>query len=169
MVKKIFLGSFLFILFLGVVIGVTSGNESPTTATNGSETTVSAPAASEETGPLPAGETSRVDGLEVTASVLTKQSEFSSKYLCSDVSYVNNSDETVRYSSSDWKLQDPDKNITTSTLGPERYLSGELAPGGKVNGGVCFADPSLKGIYRIQNEEQFSFNSDTTEWLAEVK
>lgn len=175
--KKIFLGSFVALVALGIVIGVSNSGESPTPSQS-TNPTVSAPQAPNappaptENTPLQVGQTANLEGLQITVSPFKSTTQFGQKYLCTYVSYVNGTDRNVNYNGGfDWKLQDPNNNIVMTSFGglDPSLSAGELAPGGKVNGNVCFNNPGLKGTYRIQNEELISFSSNKTEWLAEVK
>jgi hypothetical protein len=66
----------------------------------------------------------------------------------------------------DWKLQDPNNVIANPTIAmvDGTLSAGELAPGGKVAGKVCFTDPKLTGEYAILNEELVSLSSTPVRW-----
>jgi hypothetical protein len=114
------------------------------------------PASDESPQEFAAGQTVDRDGLQITAAPLQRvKQSYGPALLCTDVKYLNNSGEEVNYNGGfDWTLQDPDSNIAAPTYGGDKTLSsGALAPGGKVGGRVCFADPKLKGDYLIINEQ----------------
>lgn len=114
----------------------------------------------------PAGATLVSDGVAVTASNLDSQAQFGQSSLCSMVKYVNNSDQEVSFNGGfDWKLQDPAGVIhNPSIMGDDLLSAGQLAPGGKVAGNVCF-DTKGSGEYTLTMEPFISFSGDKLSWM----
>jgi hypothetical protein len=115
-----------------------------------------------------AGQAADIEGLVITAGPLQKvRQQFGDPVVCSDVNYVNNSHENRGFNGGfDWKLQDPNNVIANPTIAmvDGTLSAGELAPGGKVAGKVCFTDPKLTGEYAIINEELVSLSSTPVRW-----
>jgi uncharacterized protein DUF4352 len=114
-------------------------------------------------------------GVTMTAGALkSTRSEFGGKpLLCTDVAYQNGSDETTSFNGGfDWKVQDPNGAILMNTFsGNENALnSGELAPGGKTSGQVCFesASASPKGTYVVLLDPSFRFGSERVAWINKL-
>jgi Domain of unknown function (DUF4352) len=168
-VLAIVLGFVSMKMFFDIVSGI-GGSSSPPSAvsTAGAGPDTEAPAATPAIGEFTAGQTADREGLQITAGPLTKvKPQFGNALLCSQVSYVNASNEEQNYNPFDWKLQDPNNNIVNATYSGEKDLnSGSLAAGGKVAGSVCFEDPKLKGDYWIINEQLISLSSSKARWKA---
>jgi hypothetical protein len=147
----------------------------PATVTPGS-----APAAPAAPGQAPApaqtrftaGQTADVEGLRLTSTPLrNKSQQYGSALLCTDVNYVNNSTESVRFGSTDWHLQNPQGAVKDATfaMGVKTLDYGELRPGGgTIAGTVCFEDPGLKGDYLVVHKPMFSLNPTQVEWATRV-
>lgn len=140
------------------------GPDAVTPAVSGS----SAPAA-DPRNEFAAGEAADIEGLVIVAGPLKKVTpRFGSAVVCSDVNYVNNSDEDRHYNGGfDWKLQDPNNVIVSTTFAEGSLSAGALAPGGKVAGSVCFTDPKLQGGYAIIND-QLGLSSTTVRWTTSL-
>ncbi len=79
-----------------------------------------------------------LDGVVVTASALERDAEGN---ICTDVSYTNNSDETIQFNMLDWKIQSPAGEVQDNLFaGGGTLSSGDLIAGGEKSGSVCF-DP----------------------------
>jgi len=97
------------------------------------------PGQTEDDVTVQAGSAVSVNGIDVTATPLAPQSDALGSYLCSTVTYLNNSDSPASFNSFDWALQDPaGASRTVATFGDNSLQSGDLAPGGTVTGDVCF-------------------------------
>ena len=94
---------------------------------------------------MQAGESVTTDSkITMTATKLTPGDAAIHKTLCSTVTYQNGGNEPASFNGVfDWKLQDPNGAIVMSGLfGSDSALnSGQLAPGGKTTGDVCFEAP----------------------------
>lgn len=111
-----------------------------------------------------AGDTLTAEGLSVTASELSTQSNPLGTVMCSRVNYTNSSGENVSFNALfEWKLQDPSKVIHNMTpMGDNLLSAGELADGGEVAGNVCF-DASGSGNYKL-TMEPMSFSAEPMTW-----
>lgn len=116
-----------------------------------------------------AGESVTFAGATVTAEALEEQSDdIGGEYLCTVVSYVNDSDEQVSYNLLDWQLQNPEGNIkdSTFTAREDELSSGELAPGGKTSGEVCFeGSEDEAGQYVVLARGWISLSDDRAAWM----
>jgi hypothetical protein len=143
----------------------------PATVTPGSAPAAPGQAPAPAQTSFAAGQTADIEGLQVTASPLRKaKPQFGSPVVCSDVSYQNNSQDKRSYNGGfDWKLQDPNGAIVSTTMGgDDKMLSaGELAPGGKVTGSACFTDPKLTGDFKIIYNPM-DLHSTQVEWAAKL-
>lgn len=109
-------------------------------------------------------------GLDVTVnSVSTASDALGSSYIAAEVTYLNNGDEQLDFSPTDWSVQTPAGVVSDfSITGMDGQLdSGKLTPGGTITGTVFFegTDP---GEYRIIWEPTFSFSSDSATWIANI-
>ena len=119
-----------------------------------------------------AGDKVTIDGVEITVSELKKVSDSITEYLCTDVSIANNGTENYSYSEYDWKVQTPGGVVDDSTIAftDDTLGVGELVPGGKVSGKVCFElnkETKAKGKYIILHDELLAFSSDRIAWIDE--
>lgn len=106
----------------------------------------------------------------MTATELTPGDATLQKTLCSTVTYQNGGSDTASFNGGfDWKLQDPNGAImTTGLLGSDNLLTaGQLVPGGKTSGDVCFDAPqgSPSGTYVLLLDPSFRFTSDRIAWI----
>jgi hypothetical protein len=171
----------LAIIVLIIVITVASGGgDEPTVsggASNGGDSTggdSAAPAGptfqGQQEGDITAepGQTITVDDVAITSTPLAEGDATFGPTLCTTVTIVNNSDESVSFNPFDYKLQDPAGASRDTTLGGSDTLlnSGELAPAGTVTGDVCFDNPTAAtGQYAVIYEPAFSFSGDRAVWV----
>jgi hypothetical protein len=106
----------------------------------------------------------------MTATKLAPGDATIQKTLCSTVTYQNGGSDTASFNGGfDWKLQDPNGAIImTGLLGSDNLLNaGQLVPGGKTSGDVCFDAPqgSLSGTYILLLDPTFQFASDRVAWI----
>jgi len=117
------------------------------------ETPTAAAAAPEADGPhtVAAGTTVDVEGLQVTASALEARNDYGKRLLCTQVTYVNGRGEAASRNPFDWTLQDPNGAATSNWIstGGDPLRSGDLAPGGRASGDVCFEDTRQDGDHKI--------------------
>jgi hypothetical protein len=107
------------------------------------------------------------DGLVLTSTAVKAGDSTLGKTLCTTVSYTNGTDKSVSFNGFDWKLQDPNGTILTMTIGGSDHTlnSGELAPGGKVTGDVCFENKSAPAGQYVVLYEGNVFSGDRVAWL----
>ncbi len=94
------------------------------------------------------GQTITIDGVEMTAAPLVAGEALgTTPVVCSAVSIINGSDESVSFNPFYFELQDPAGASRSTTIGGSdtRLGSGDLAPGGTVTGDVCWDDPGAPG------------------------
>lgn len=109
-------------------------------------------------------------GLNVTVnSVSTASDALGSSYIAAEVTYLNNGDDEVSFSTSDWSIQTPAGVVSDAAFAPidGQLDRGDLTPGGTVSGTVFF-DSTEPGEYRITWEPMFSFSSDSATWIANI-
>lgn len=111
------------------------------------------------------GETADLDGLQMTVEELDKVGGLGGPYLCTQVTYVNQTGQEQPYNMADWKLQDPKGGIKTATItgNNEDLVAGGVASGGRASGRVCFDDPKLRGDYTVINEANM-FTKEQVRW-----
>ena len=119
-----------------------------------------------------AGEAVNADGLTVTTTPLKPGDSTLGKTLCTTVTYNNGTDEPATFNGGfDWKMQDPNGTILMTGLSGSRNMlsAGQIAPGGKATGDVCFDAPqgSPSGQYVVLLDPSFRFTSDRIAWLNE--
>lgn len=115
-----------------------------------------------------AGQPVKFGGADVTADQLKPTSNALGHYLCTHVSYDNQSSDQVSYNTLDWSLQSPSGNIKIATFaGVDNELNaGNLAPGGKTAGVVCFDKPSeSSGKFVVLIEGFFSLSDARGAWI----
>lgn len=66
--------------------------------------------------------------------------------LCTSVTIANQSQTTANVGPSDWKLQQPDGTVVSFAL-TGTLQSGQIAPGGRAAGTVCFPDNNQQGTF----------------------
>ncbi|BCN52125.1 DUF4352 domain-containing protein [Prescottella equi] len=178
----------VLLLFAGCVAAIAgSGDDKATVVDNGSGDTGSGSGTgsgdaaaegldfpgkkSKDTG-ANAGATVDKKGLQITSSPLAAvEQKYGSPLLCTMVTVVNNTGKQQDFSGYlDWKLQDPNGVAKDPTFAMDQNMleSGELAPGGRAEGNVCFNDPSVPGQYVVLMEEFFSFNNARIGWINQI-
>lgn len=159
-------------------------------ANNQAQTAVPPPSTYEYTGPLTApaapapvapqapavqqqtrfnvGETANVNGLQIKVGPLESMGNTFGPLLCSPVEMKNDSLTSKSYNIFYWELKRPDDRVDNATVfGDDLLGSGDLAPGDRVVGNVCFdRKDGQKGEYRIRHEALFS--GVKTEWTAVI-
>jgi hypothetical protein len=157
------------IVVLVILISVIASQGSGSTAAPASGGSTSAAPADSAKGPVAAGQAQVNDDVTLTATALKASTSFGQKVLCTTVTYKNGSKSQASYNQFDWKLQDPNGAIVDSTLAEGNTLnSGNLAAGGTVSGGVCFKNPSLKGVYQIQYTGSIFSSTADVAWTSQV-
>jgi hypothetical protein len=101
----------------------------------------------------------------MTAAPLVQGEAFgTTPVVCSAVSIVNGSDESVSFNPFYFELQDPAGASRSTTIGGSDSLlgSGDLAPGGTVAGDVCWEDPGAPGQHVIIHDALWG---DRSAWV----
>ena len=138
------------IVLLFVIVGVSNsgGETSSTPAAPPGSTGVADPPGAADTGdtddaPTRYGQTVDRDGLQLTATEPEPGDATIRPTLCTTVSYVNNTGRDQPFNAFDWKVRDGNgAEVGPGFLGSTNPLqSGNLTPGGKVSGPVCFDKP----------------------------
>jgi len=114
-----------------------------------------------------AGAALKIGDATVTSGPIAKGDATFGKTICTAVTLSNGSKETISFNAFDWKLQAPSGTIlTTGFAGSKNMLSsGEIAPGGKTSGDVCFDNKNAEaGKFVVLYEPVFSFFSDRAAW-----
>ena len=114
-----------------------------------------------------AGASLKIGDATVTSAPIAKGDATFGKTICTAVTLSNGSKETISFNAFDWKLQAPSGTIlTTGFAGSKNMLSsGEIAPGGKASGDVCFDNKNAEaGKFVVLYEPVFSFFSDRAAW-----
>lgn len=116
-----------------------------------------------------AGETLTLGDIAVTSTpLIAGDATFGGSTLCTTATVQNNSDETIDFSTLDWKLQAPSGTINNTTFtGSQNLLStGQVAPGGTATGDICFDnEPVESGQSVVLYEPIFDFFSDRGAWI----
>lgn len=116
-----------------------------------------------------AGGSVTIDGVTVVAAPLSPGSSTFGSTLCTTVMYANDSDDQVSYGIFDWEMQNPAGAIVNITFfgGDDAHLgSGELVPGGSIEGTVCFEDENASsGDYVLLYDPPSFFTSDRAAWI----
>lgn len=105
------------------------------------------------------------------AAPLQQASTLGTRILCATVAIANKENSEESFGLFEWKLLDPNGVIRTPTLldGGRPLLEsvGELAPGGAVQGDVCFEgdSTSLPGEYVLYREEASLFSTSKLAWV----
>ncbi|PZS32772.1 MAG: hypothetical protein DLM61_06315, partial [Pseudonocardiales bacterium] len=117
-----------------------------------------------------AGDAVNKDNLVLTTTVIKKGDSTFGKTLCSTMTYQNNQKGPVSFNAFDWKLQDPNGTILTTTIGgsDNTLNSGDLAPGGKVTGDVCFDNKSSASGQYVVLYQGSIFSGDRIDWMNKV-
>lgn len=123
-----------------------------------------------------AGEEINNDGLAITTTPLEAikgKSSVTEPQLCTTINIVNGTKEAQSFNTFDWKLQDPNGSAKNSsfqgTTGGGGLESGELAPGGKTSGKICFDGDASKvpGTYVVLYEASF-WSGQRWGWINEM-
>jgi hypothetical protein len=164
------------IILLILIISIASGGGEPDgtaasdssgrAATGGSAVTFPGSASNDIVGN--AGDTLTVGDLKITATPLKAGDSTLGGTLCSTVTYVNTGTGRESFNGGfDWKLQDPDgAALMTGFTGSSSMLSaGQLAPGGRTTGDMCFDDKAgAEGQY-VLLFDPMSFSSERGAWI----
>lgn len=115
------------------------------------------------------GETVDLDGLQMTVEKLEKAGGIAGPYLCTQITYVNQTGEEQPYNLIDWKLQDPNGKIETASITGNKadLVAGAVASGGRASGRVCFSDPKARGEYTVINEANM-FTKEQVRWRGSL-
>lgn len=106
-----------------------------------------------------------LNGVSLTATPLKRDAE---KNVCTKVSYVNNSEETVSFNPIDWKIQAPSGEVQNNVFaGSGDLSSGQLIKGGKKAGTVCFDPIEGSGDFVLIYKPSF-WNDERGIWLNKV-
>lgn len=106
-----------------------------------------------------------------TTSPLQQARTLGTRILCSAIAIANEETSEISFSYFEWKLQNPNGVISTPTVldggRPTLTSLGELAPGGSVQGDVCFeADATaLPGEYVLFREESSFITTKKMAWV----
>jgi Domain of unknown function (DUF4352) len=165
-------GVILLIIIIGSVGNGSKGSSSAsggTSSSNSEQKNVppAFPGATKDDVVVPSGQSATLDGLTLSSSQVKVGDRLFGKRLCTNVSYANGASRAVSFNGFDWKLQDPNGTILTMTIGGsnDTLNSGELAPGGKVSGDVCFEDKGpTSGQWVVLYEKSF-FSNGRVAWL----
>lgn len=87
-----------------------------------------------------------MSGETVTAGRLVKTPSLLGPTLCSPLTVANNGDVTRDVGPAEWKLQQPNGIVETFFI-TGTLQGGQVAPGGKVSGTVCFVDSGQAGKF----------------------
>lgn len=115
-----------------------------------------------------AGAALKVGDATVTSAPIAKGDATFGKTICTATTMSNGSKETISFNAFDWKLQTPSGTILNPGFtGSDNTLnSGEIAPGGKASGDVCFDNKKAEaGKFVVLYEPVFSFFSDRAAWI----
>lgn len=168
----------VIVSILGLILGFASNASFANSVSGGRDVTGVGSSAAPAGGLVPApaknafsaGETADIEGLQITVAVPKQVTDkYSGALLCTDVNYTNNSNEQRSFNVFSWELQGADNVITNATprIGGDKSLnSGDLAPGGKVAGEVCWKKPAPGSLKIIFKETIVS--SETVTWAAKL-
>lgn len=116
------------------------------------------------------GQDVELSGYTISVSELVRhEEEFIGEQLCANVAIANRDDESQPYSSFDFRLQSPGGTIDDATI-PFREPdlgSGDLAPGGRKQGWVCFEDTGAGGEHIVIWKPD-AFTADRGLWFFTV-
>jgi hypothetical protein len=93
-----------------------------------------------------AGSSVTMSGETVTAGPLVRTPTLLGPTLCSQVTIADNGDVTKDVGPAEWKLQQPNGIVETFFI-TGTLQGGQVAPGGKVSGTVCFVDSGQAGRF----------------------
>lgn len=180
----------LIIVAIIIIVNVANGGKTDTsaavtTSTDTSSAAPAAPAAPAAAAPAPAAEAAfpgakkddvvgqagaplKVGDATVTSAPIANGDATFGKTICTATTLSNGSKETISFNAFDWKLQTPSGTILNPGFtGSKNTLnSGEIAPGGKASGDVCFDNKNGEaGQFVVLYEPVFSFFSDRAAWI----
>ena len=118
-----------------------------------------------------AGDALTVGDVQVSATPLTAGDSPIGETLCSTVTYTNTGSAAGTFNGIfDWKLQDPaGAALMPGLLGSSSILSaGDLAPGGKTSGDVCFDRTGDAAGRYVLLFDPMDFSSARGAWLNQV-
>ncbi|MGW4019439.1 DUF4352 domain-containing protein [Rhodococcus ruber] len=166
---------------IAVVTSVAGGNDTTVTPGPGDGDAADGGTAAADRGPdfpgkldddtaAAAGATITRDELAYTVSPLEAVDTVLGSYLCSAVTIDNVGTTQNDFNGyTDWSLQDTGGAIRDATFGPDRPMlnSGQIAPGGRATGSVCFDDRTgaAPGTYVVLFEDTFSLSTDRLAWI----
>lgn len=172
----------LILLVIIIIASVSNGGKKDSSAaispsTDASAAAPAAAAAAPATAAFPgakdsdvvgkAGAALKVGDATVTSAPIAKGDATFGKTICTATTMSNGSKETISFNAFDWKLQTPSGTILNPGFtGSDNTLnSGEIAPGGKASGDVCFDNKKAEaGKFVVLYEPVFSFFSDRAAW-----
>lgn len=117
------------------------------------------------------GQTVSTNDLVVTSTPLAGGNLDVGPALCSTITIVNNGDDSETFNPFSFTLQNPEGAVVNPTFyGSNTMLSsGELVPGGRIQGDVCFENQrgtrGLPGTYVVLFEPSF-FGGDRVAWVT---
>jgi hypothetical protein len=174
----------LILLVIIIITSVSNGGKKDSSAAVSPSTDASAAAPAEAGAAAPAaaafpgakdsdvvgkaGASLKIGDATVTSAPIAKGDATFGKTICTAETLSNGSKETISFNAFDWKLQAPSGTIlTTGFAGSKNMLSsGEIAPGGKTSGDVCFDNKNAEaGKFVVLYEPVFSFFSDRAAWI----
>lgn len=121
---------------------------------------------------LAAGAPSKLSGWTTSVTALKAGDSTLGKTLCTTVTHVNRDDKEQDFNMTSWKLQSPSGAIETPTfIGSDDMLDpiGSLAPGGTVEGDVCFDNKkATTGQYILSWQPDMFSSKDRAVWLQKL-
>jgi hypothetical protein len=174
--KRIWFILLVAIVLMFIIVQATGGDDAATVSGSGDSSSDSGAAPA---GPTFQGQTDKditaepgqtitVDEVAITSGPLAEGDAMFGPTLCTNVTIVNNGDDSQSFNPFDYKLQDPAGASRDTTLGGSDTLlnSGELAPGGTVTGDVCFDNATgAAGQYALIYAPSFSFSNERAVWV----
>jgi len=106
-----------------------------------------------------------VAGQALTAGALTRTASIFGPTVCSAVTVTNHSTAATDIGPASWKLQQPNGLIETFAL-TGTLQGGQVVPGGKASGTVCFADTGQSGTFLLL--WQALFRPERGVWLLHI-
>lgn len=177
----------LIIVAIIIIVNVANGGKTDTSAAvaPSADASSAAPAAPAAAAPAPAAEAAfpgakkddvvgqagaplKVGDATVTSAPIANGDATFGQTICTATTLSNGSKETISFNAFDWKLQTPSGTILNPGFtGSKNTLnSGEIAPGGKASGDVCFDNKNAEaGQFVVLYEPVFSFFSDRAAWI----
>lgn len=127
-----------------IMLGMIGSAHSPSPSPSTMDEPAPVGAAPDPSTSTPYGESWETDGLTLKAGEAIPTQTFGMNGFCVPVTYLNTSTETQPFNLFDWKLTNTDGVVLSPTFtggNPDKALgSGDLNPGGKRAGEVCFED-----------------------------